>query len=202
MDLEYITPPVITSTLDDGRPIDDQEREQLLSEIDENGVLGSHLDRLQSIFAATAEEVLVALGIAQPTFNKLRRSNDIIEEVPVAILVRLYLEDPQKWPTRYLVPKDVETLSKSSPIIRQLETTLSMAIGRSASAYFRWRENTSGNIGGTRGGVRVALTMLENATKKADQERLKRIIQDEAERRNVNLREDTSWTTNQSAPKD
>lgn len=179
--------------LPDGRPLDESERLELLAEIEEHGVLGSHLDRLKPIFAATSEEVLVALGVGATTFAKLRKDDGPISEVPVAMLVKLYLNEPTAWPIRYTTPIDIDSLIDNCQIAKELRISLSMAVGRSNAQYFKWRENTAGNKAGMKGSIRVLLRYIEQASTDKQRAGMKKIILSEAKLRGVNLQKDKSW---------
>ena len=180
--------------LKDGRPIDEMARLALLKRIEINGVSGTDLTELSTIFSAAKIEVMTALHITETTYRKYK-DNNRVEDPALALLITVLVEDPTLWPVRYISEPSIEMIHDS---INGGLTDVSMLVGRSRNAVYRWKETPP------RDHVMALLDILaQQATLMNDAATTqlgirKRanylvLVQQEADRRGVDLNKDQSW---------
>lgn len=173
--------------LKDGRPINEDVRKTTLESISEIGVTAENLLDLMEVFTASDSECQVALNITDTKWQNILKTGDMIKDVGICILVTLYLKNPDRWPVRYTKDADLNKLSEELG-----KTIVPMIVGRSTHSIYRWKPPYEL----PKDHVKILLAFIEESINNNDEKQLHQymeIVENEAKRRGINFRRDTSW---------
>lgn len=180
----------------DGREINETERLQTIKEIRKTGVCGHHISALCLIFDAKENECQVALNITKVTWNRLAKTIGQISDPSLSMLIVWFLTHPEEWPVKYRAEPNIEKIDNYFA-----ETAnLSMLVGRSGHAIYRWRERPpSDHVKLLLLIIQSAITMIQSSNTDDSEygnARLSEfldIARAEAARRKVNMIKDRTW---------
>lgn len=170
------------------RPINNELRLSILSEIKAVGVNGSHIRALPTVFSARENECQVALNISDVTWNRHGKESGMIQDAALSILIHWYYLHPEAWPVQYTPDEDIEDLSRKL----DLPISLPMMIGRSKLSFYRWA------IHPPKDHIKKILNILGQLSEKNEEKELLRdflkIAKHEAKLRNIDIEKDNSWS--------
>lgn len=167
--------------------INEDLRRITLTEMKESGgVLNKHLLSLSRILFLKEKECQIVLKISQLSWNSVIKTEGLIEDPSLAILVMFYIENPDEWPVEKKT-YDFKYLSKKLKI---KESQLPMYTGRSNFALYRWKQ-----YGPPSNHTSSILDIVDKKTAtKVTIEKLKSCVKSIAISKGVDVDYDISWS--------